>query len=51
MQKAALCRFYTTNGHPMFKPICLKRLKGSLKCHKKDNGCKEYKAHNQPVPK
>jgi len=38
-----LCDFYTTTGYPNFKPKCLKGRRASLKCHKRECKCPEYK--------
>ena len=37
-----MCSYYNTTGFPYFKPLCLKGLKASLRCHTK-NSCPEYK--------
>jgi len=42
--KINICRFFTTEGYPHFKPICLKGLYASIKCHDNSDNCPQYKS-------
>lgn len=37
-----LCKHFTTNGYPNFRPVCKVGYKASLKCHRIRKDCKDY---------
>lgn len=39
-----MCIWYNTTGWPLFKPVCKKGVRASLKCHSERKDCPYYKA-------
>ena len=40
--EVVMCIWYSTSGHPDFKPVCVKRHYASLKCHSRREDCRDY---------
>ena len=49
--KIALCKNYTTTGHPDFKPLCRWGFRASLKCHSERKDCKRYEPSLDDISK